>query len=189
MFKSLGNNASVFPMPVLMIATYDENGVVDVMNAAWGMNCDPDKLMLCLTGTHKTAKNLRISKACTVAMADRAHLKEADFFGMASGNKMADKFARSGLTAVKSDKVNAPVIAEFPLVMECELAEIVNTENLHAVVGRIVNVAAEESVLDADGKVDVAKLEAFAFDNFRSGYYAMGEKAGQAWDNGNKYMG
>ena len=77
MFKSLGNNASVFPMPVLMIATYDENGVVDVMNAAWGMNCDPDKLTLCLTGTHKTAKNLRISKACTVALADRAHLKEA----------------------------------------------------------------------------------------------------------------
>ena len=187
--KDLGVLQAVYPMPVLMIATYDEEGKVDVMNAAWGNICAPDKIALFISEPHKTTKNIRALKAFTVSLADKAHLDEADFFGIASGNKMADKFARSGLTAVKSDKVNAPVIAEFPLVMECELAEIVNTENLHAVVGRIVNVAAEESVLDADGKVDVAKLEAFAFDNFRSGYYAMGEKAGQAWDNGNKYMG
>ncbi len=189
MKKDLGVLQAVYPMPVLMIATYDEEGKVDVMNAAWGNICAPDKIALFISEPHKTTKNIRALKAFTVSLADKAHLDEADFFGIASGNKMADKFARSGLTAVKSDKVNAPVIAEFPLVMECELAEIVNTENLHAVVGRIVNVAAEESVLDADGKVDVAKLEAFAFDNFRSGYYAMGEKAGQAWDNGNKYMG
>ena len=189
MKKDLGVLQAVYPMPVLMIATYDEEGKVDVMNAAWGNICAPDKIALFISEPHKTTKNIRALKAFTVSLADKAHLDEADFFGIASGNKMADKFARSGPTAVKSDKVNAPVIAEFPLVMECELAEIVNTENLHAVVGRIVNVAAEESVLDADGKVDVAKLEAFAFDNFRSGYYAMGEKAGQAWDNGNKYMG
>ena len=189
MKKDLGVLQAVYPMPVLMIATYDEEGKVYVMNAAWGNICAPDKIALFISEPHKTTKNIRALKAFTVSLADKAHLDEADFFGIASGNKMADKFARSGLTAVKSDKVNAPVIAEFPLVMECELAEIVNTENLHAVVGRIVNVAAEESVLDADGKVDVAKLEAFAFDNFRSGYYAMGEKAGQAWDNGNKYMG
>ena len=94
----------------------------------------------------------------------------------------------NGFTARKSDKVNAPIIEEFPLVMECELAEIVESEHLHAVVGTIVNVAAEENVLDEEGKVDPAKLDALAFDNFRSGYYALGEKAGQAWNNGKKLM-
>ncbi len=101
---------------------------------------------------------------------------------------MEDKFKRTGYTAIKSEKVNAPIIDEFPLVMECELAEIVETENLHAVVGKIVNVAADEEVLDENGKVDPAKLNAIAFDNFQSGYYQMGEKAGQAWDAGKKLM-
>ena len=184
MFKSLGNNASVFPMPVLMIATYDENGVVDVMNAAWGMNCDPDKLMLCLTGTHKTAKNLRISKACTVAMADRAHLKEADFFGMASGNKMADKFEKSGMEAVKSEKVNAPIIKGFPIVMECELLEEVETEHLHCFVVQVVDTLAEEAVLKEDGKPCIHKADLVLFNQFRASYMAVGEKVGQAWGEG-----
>ena len=107
-------------------------------------------------------------------------MDEADFFGIASGNNMDDKFERTGFTARKSNRVNAPIIEEFPIVMECELAEIVETEHLHAVVGKIVNVAAEESVLDENGKVDPVKLNAIAFDNFQHGYYAIGEKAGQA---------
>ena len=127
-------------------------------------------------------------KAFTVSLADQAHIDEADFFGIATGNTMADKFERTGLTARKSDKVNAPIIEEFPLVMECELAEIVETEYLHAVVGKIVNVAAEEAVLDENGKVNPAKLNAAAFDNFQSGYYRMGDKCGQAWSNGKKLM-
>ncbi len=189
MKKDLGVQQAVYPMPVLMIATYDENGKVDVMNAAWGNICDPDKIALFIGEAHKTTKNIRALKAFTVSLADAAHLDEADFFGIASGNNMEDKFERTGFTARKSERVNAPVIEEFPLVMECELAEIVETENLHAVVGKILNVAAEESVLDENGKVDPAKLNAFAFDNFRSGYYALGEKIGQAWDNGKKLMG
>ena len=188
MKKDLGVQQAVYPMPVLMIATYDENGKVDVMNAAWGNICAPDKIALFISEPHKTTKNIRKVKAFTVSLANRATIDEADFFGIASGNTMDDKFERTGMTARKSDKVNAPIIEEFPLVMECELAEIVESEHLHAVVGTIVNVAAEESVLDADGKVDPAKLDALAFDNFRSGYYAMGEKAGQAWSNGNKLM-
>ena len=189
MKKDLGVLQAVYPMPVLMIATYDENGKVDVMNAAWGNICAPDKIALFIGEAHKTTKNIRALKAFTVSLADRAHLDEADFFGIASGNNMEDKFERTGYTARKSEKVNAPVIEEFPLVMECELAEIVEAENLHAVVGKIVNVAAEESVLDENGKVDPVKLNAIAFDNFQSGYYGMGEKAGQAWSNGKKLMG
>lgn len=128
MRKELKSKAVVYPMPVLMIATYDENGKVDVMNAAWGMICEPDKIFLSLSESHKTVKNLKITKAFTVSLADAEHVKEADFFGIASGNTMEDKFERSGLTASKSEKVNAPVIEEFPVTMECELAETVETD-------------------------------------------------------------
>ena len=187
MKKDLGLLQAVYPMPVLMIGTYDEYGKPNVMNVAWGQIADMDKVILFIGEGKKTWLNIEKSKAFTVALADEAHMDVADFFGIASGNKIDDKFRRTGYHEAPSDKVNAPIIEEFPLVMECELAEIVQTDNLHAVVGNIVNVAAEESVLDENGKVDPAKLNAFAFDNFRSGYYAMGAKAGQAWDNGNKF--
>ena len=188
MKKDIGVKQAVYPMPVLMIATYDENGTVDVMNAAWGNICAPDKIALFIGERHKTTKNIRATKAFTVSLANAAHIDEADYYGIASGNDMDDKFEKSKLIARKSDKVNAPVIEEFPLVMECELLEITETENLHAVVGKIVNVAAEENVLDEGGKVDVTKLDVIAFDNFRSGYYSMGDKVGQAWSNGKKLM-
>jgi len=108
----------------------------------------------------------------------------ADFFGIATGNKMPDKFARTGYTAVKSSHVDAPIIEEFPVVMECELAEVVETDSFYCIVGKIVNTAAEESVLSANGKVDPAKLQAIMFDQFQHGYYAVGEKVGQAWNAG-----
>ena len=111
-------------------------------------------------------------------------MAEADYVGIVSGNKVADKFARSGLTATKSAHVNAPVIDQFPVAMECELAEVAETKTLYAIVGKIVNTVAEERVLDESGKVDPAKIDAIAFDQFRHGYYAMGEKAGQAWNAG-----
>lgn len=188
MKKSLGKNASVFPMPVLMIATYDENGKVDVMNAAWGMNCEMDQLVLCLTGTHKTSKNLRLNKACTVALADQAHLKEADYFGMATGNKTEDKFERTGLHAVKSDIVNAPIIEEFPIVMECELLEEVETDHLHCFVVKVLDTLAEESVLKEDGKPCMHKAGAVLFNQFRASYMGIGEKVGQAWNEGKELL-
>lgn len=188
MKKDLGKIPAVYPMPVLMIATYDENGKVDVMNAAWGMICGMDKIALCISEPHKTTKNIRKLGAFTVALADAAHVKEADYFGIASGNNTDDKFERTGLTAVKSDKVNAPVIDEFPVTMECELAEIVTTDNFHSVIGNIVNVKADEEVLDENGKINPEKLNALIFDQFRSGYYVSGEKAGQAWSSGKELM-
>ncbi len=188
MKKNLGKVPGVFPMPVLMVAAYDETGKVNVMNAAWGMICEMDKIALFIDEDHKTTKNIRAVKAFTVSLADRAHMEVADFFGIASGNTMEDKFERTGYHARKSEFVNAPVIEEFPLVMECELAEIVESENLHAVVGRIVNTAAEESVLTGTGKVDPAKLNALIFDQFQAGYYVSGEKVGQAWTAGKPLM-
>ncbi|MGX8699465.1 MAG: flavin reductase family protein, partial [bacterium] len=185
---SIGVLPAVFPMPVLMIGTYDEEGKVDVMNAAWGCICDPDKILLCLTETHKTVQNLRKTRAFTVAPATRATAKESDFFGTASANNMPDKFARSGFTAEKAEKVNAPVIQEYPLCVECELLEEVKTESLHAIVGKIVNVTCEEACLNEKGKVDVTKLDAIAFDQFGANYFTFGEKLGGAWQIGREFM-
>lgn len=171
-------------MPVLMVAAYDENCKVNVMNAAWGMICNSDRIALFIDEDHKTTQNLLKSKAFTVSIADRAHMDAADFFGIASGNKMTDKFERTGYHAVKSEFVNAPVIEEFPVVMECELAQVSSTESFYAIVGKIVNTAADENVLSENGKVDPMKLNALIFDQFQHGYYITGEKVGQAWNAG-----
>ena len=184
MKKDLGVAAAVYPMPVLMVAAYDENEKVNVMNVAWGQIADDDKIILFIGEGKKTWLNILSSKAFTVALADKDHMDAADFFGIASGNRIDDKFERTGYHAVRSDKVNAPIIEEFPVVMECELLEHLKDEYVSAIVGKIVNVKAEEKVLDEKGKVDVTKTNALIFDQFRSGYYVTGEKAGQAWNAG-----
>lgn len=184
MKKDLGVVQAVYPMPVLMVAAYDENEKVNVMNVAWGQICGEDEIILFIGEGKKTWLNIKATKAFTVALADEAHMDAADFFGIASGNKISDKFERTGYTAVKSDKVHAPVIEEFPVVMECELLDILDTEYVSGIVGRIVNVKAEEAVLSANGKVDPAKLHALIFDQFQHGYYVTGEKVGQAWNAG-----
>lgn len=184
MKKNLGVVQAVYPMPVLMVAAYDEGGRVNVMNAAWGMICNGDRIALFIDEEHKTTQNILKVKAFTVSVADKEHMEAADFFGIASGNTMEDKFEKSGCHAVKSAFVNAPVIEEFPVVMECELAEVAETESFYCVVGKIVNTAAEERVLSCDGSVDPSRLNALIFDQFQHGYYVSGEKAGKAWDAG-----
>ena len=184
MKKDLGVVPAVYPMPVLMVAAYDEHGRVNVMNAAWGMICDMDKIALFISEGHKTTQNILKSKAFTVSIADRDHMDVADYFGIATGNKTPDKFERTGYHAVRSNRVNAPVIDEFPVAMECELAEVVETETMDCIVGKIVNVAAEESVLSENGKVNPAKLNALIFDQFQNGYYVTGEQVGRAWNAG-----
>lgn len=154
MKKNIGVVPAVYPMPVLMVAAYDANEKVNVMNVAWGQICDMDKIILFIGEGKKTWLNIQQSKAFTVALADEAHVDVADFFGIASGNKINDKFERTGYHAVKSDKVNAPIIEEFPVVMECELLEFLETEYVSGIVGKIVNVKAEEAVLSENGKVD-----------------------------------
>ena len=184
MKKNLGVVPAVYPMPVLMVAAYDENDKVNVMNVAWGQICDEDKIILFIGEGKRTWLNIRASKAFTVALADEAHMDVADFFGIASGNKIDDKFERTGYHAVPSDRVHAPIIEEFPVVMECELLEFLKTDYVSGIVGRIVNVRAEEAVLSDKDKVDPAKLRALMFDQFQSGYYVTGEKVGKAWNAG-----
>ena len=184
MKKDLGIVDAIYPMPVLMVAAYDENGKVNVMNAAWGQIADDDKVIIFIGEGKKTWLNILASKAFTVALADEKHMDVADFFGIASGNKIDDKFERTGYHAVRSDKVNAPIIEEFPVVMECELLEHLKDEYVSAIVGRIVNVKADEEVLDEKGRVDGTKTRALIFDQFRSGYYVTGEKVGQTWNAG-----
>ena len=184
MKKELGVHPYLFPMPVLMISTYNDDGTVDVMNMAWGGICGENMVSLNIGEDRKTAKNIKKRGAFTLSIADVPHLEAADFFGIASGNEMADKFERSGLTAVKSEKVDAPIVQEFPLTLECKVAEDKMEVYGHHVLGEIVGVLAEESVLDEAGKVDPTKLNAFVFDQFQNGYYAIGEKVGQAWHSG-----
>jgi flavin reductase (DIM6/NTAB) family NADH-FMN oxidoreductase RutF len=188
MKKNLGAIPAVYPMPVLMVAAYDENEKVNVMNVAWGQICDNDKIILFIGEGKKTWLNIKASKAFTVAIADETHMDVADFFGIASGNKMDDKFERTGYHAVKSDKVHAPIIEEFPVAMECELLDILDTEHVSGIVGKIVNVKAEEAVLSENGKVDPMKLHALMFDQFQNGYYTTGEKVGMAWNAGAELM-
>lgn len=188
MFKDLGSLPAVFPMPVLMVGTYGEDGTVDVMNVAWGGICGMDKIALNLAPDRKTLKNIQARKAFTVALADEAHIKEADFFGTASGNTMPDKFQRSGLHEAKSEHVDAPVIQEFPLTMECKLEEVRECFGEMRVVGTIVNVRADEKVLDEKGKVDAGKLNAVMFDQYRMTYYSVGKEIAKAWRVGAELM-
>ena len=188
MKKNLGAIPAVYPMPVLMVAAYNEDGTPNVMNAAWGMICGMDKIALFIDEDHKTTQDILQKKAFTVSIADKAHMDVADFFGIATGNKMSDKFAKTGYHATKSERVDAPIVEEFPLTMECELAEVVDTENMYCIVGKIVNTMVDEETLDEKGKVDPSKLDALIFDQFRSGYYVSGEQVGKAWNAGAKLM-
>ncbi len=185
---SFGVKPYLFPMPVLMIATYCEDGRVDVMNMAWGGICDNNKVALNITESHMTAKNIKERGAFTISIADVDHLAESDFFGTASANRMPDKFERTGMHALKSSYVDAPVIEEYPVTLECQVASIQKDEEGFRVVGEIVNVLVDDKVLDANGKVDPTKINAFAFDQFQNGYYKIGEKVGDAWKSGAKFM-
>ena len=188
MSKNFGVKPYLFPMPTYMIGTYNEDNTVDVMMMAWGGICAEDMVALNLDAGHKTVANLETRKAFTLAVPGTDTLRESDFLGIASSNQTADKFARTGLHAVKSERVDAPVITEYPLTLECEVVEMQSQPYGLRVLGRIVNVLADETVLDDAGKIDAAKLRAFAFDQMRNGYYAIGEKVGQAWHSGADLM-
>ena len=179
MRKNIKTTEAIFPMPILMIATYNEDGSVDVMNAAWGTMLERDHVILNLTETHKTVKNIKERKAFTVSIADAKHVIEADYLGIVSGNNTPNKFEKSGLTATKSEHVDAPIINEFPLCLECEFIEY----NDCGVLGKVVNTTADESVMNGDN-VDMTKVSAIAFDPYTHGYYKVEERVGNAFKDG-----
>lgn len=185
MRKKLDITEGIFPMPVLMVATYNEDGSVNVMNAAWGTMQARDTVALNLTETHKTVKNIKATGAFTVSIADAAHVIEADYFGIVSGNTLPNKFENSGLTASKAEMVNAPVINEFPLCLECEFIEYQSGKYGCGVIGKVVNVTADESVM-VDQKIDMSLVNAIAFDPYTHGYYKVTDRVGEAFKDGSQ---
>lgn len=183
MRKNFGVKPWFYPLPVLIVATYDENGVPDAMNAAWGGLYDADMVVLCLSENHKTTANIRLNNAFTVSFATADTVVPCDYVGMVSANDVADKFARAGFTSVKSEFVNAPLINELPLALECELAGFTENGN---VIGKIKNISADEKVLGDNGKIDVDKLRPVSYDPVANAYRVLGEFAGQAFGAGNK---
>ncbi len=181
MRKNFGVKSWFYPLPVLIVGTYDENGAPDAMNAAWGGLYDADKVELCLSAGHKTTKNIKAKGAFTVSFADAAHVTACDYVGMVSANDTPDKMKKAGFTTEKSAFVDAPVIKELPLTLECELVKVNEDGN---VIGKIVNISADESILDGSGAIDVAKLRPIAYEPVSSGYYVLGERVGNAFKDG-----
>ena len=183
MKRQIKTTEAIFPMPVLLISTFNEDGTVDVMNAAWGTMLERDQVALNLTETHKTVKNIKARKGFVVHIADAKHVVEADYFGVVSGNNEPGKFAKSGMTFTKSDLVDAPVINEFPIAMECEFIEYQNDATGIGVIGKVLRTSAED-YLFKDDKIDIDSLEAIAFDPYTHGYYKVGGRVGEAFKDG-----
>lgn len=182
MRKNFGVKPWVYPQPVLIIGTYDAEGKPDAMNAAWGGQYEANQVMLCL-GRHKTTDNIRLKGAFTVSFATASQVVASDYVGIVSASDTPDKMEKSGFTTTKSEFVDAPLINELPLALECKFVKF-NEDGI--VIGEIVNVSADESILDAEGKIDAGKLDAIIFDPANAAYLRLGEKVGNAFADGNK---
>lgn len=185
MKKQIKTTEAIFPMPVLLIATFNEDGTVNVMNAAWGTMVSRDIVALNLTETHTTVQNIKARKGFVVHIADAKHVTEADWFGVVHGSKEPDKFAKSGMSYEKSVLVDAPVINELPVAMECEFMEYQDGDTGLGVIGKVLRTSVDEANIK-DGKVDVDSLEAIAFDPYTHGYYKVGGRVGNAFKDGLK---
>lgn len=183
MRKNFGAKSWIYPMPVLMVGTYDEKGIPNVMNAAWGGMYDTDQIMVCLSHDHKTTNNIKQNGAFTVSFATAATVVPCDYVGIVSANSVPDKFDRAGFHAEKSDFVNAPIIKELPMTLECKLVKF-NEDGI--CIGDIVNVSVDESVLDERGQVDAKRLDPIIYDGVTHAYWRFGEKVGQAFSDGKK---
>lgn len=182
MRKNFGAKPYTYPQPVLIIASYDENGTPDAMNAAWGGISDDTQISMCLSAGHKTVKNILKRKAFTVSMADAANVAACDYVGIVSANDVPDKLEKAGFHTTRSEFVDAPLIDELPMTLECRLVSY--DEESCRMVGEIVNVSAEESVLDENGKIDPGKLQPITFDPVNNAYLKLGEKVGNAFRDG-----
>lgn len=183
MRKNFGSKSWLYPMPVLIIAAYDEAGVPNAMNAAWGGMFTDEHIGICISQGHKTTKNILATRAFTVSMATAEQVVACDYVGIVSGNREHDKVAKAGFTTERSEVVNAPIIKELPMTLECEMVSY-DEESCH-LVGRIVNMSADESIL-TDGKIDYAKLRPITYDPVNHHYVELGAKAGNAFSDGKK---
>ena len=181
MRRNFGIKNWLYPMPVFIVGTYDENGTPNAMNAAWGGIYDTNLVMVCLADEHKTTKNIIETRAFTVSFATTKTAVAADYVGIVSANDVPDKFERAGFTATKSEFVNAPIIDQLPMTVECRLHKF--TED-GICIGQIVNVSADESILDEEGRIDAKKLDPIIYDSVSHFYWSLGEKVGKAFSDG-----
>lgn len=180
MRKNFGAKPYLYPQPVMIIATYDENGKANAMNAAWGGIVGSNEIMIDL-GSHKTTENMLKTKALTVSVADVKNVVACDYVGVVSGNNEPDKMKKAGFTTTKSEFINAPVINELPLALECVLTKVIDESKY---LGEIKNVSIDESVLDDNGELDLSKFIPITYDPVFHGYYRLGEKVGNAFSDG-----
>ena len=183
MRKNFGPKSWLYPMPVLIVATYDENGNPNAMNAAWGGIYDTNQVMVCLAHDHKTTENIKKNKAFTVSFGTVNTVVSCDYVGIVSANDVPDKFERAGFHAIKSERVNAPIIKELPMAVECKLIKF-NEDGI--CIGEIVGVSADESILDEKDRVDAKKLDPIIYDSAIHAYWSYGEKVGNAFSDGKK---
>lgn len=187
--KNFGAKPMMFPMPVLILATYDKEGKANAMNAAWGGIIEADQICISLS-KHATTENIDLNKAFTVSFADAEHVVACDYVGIVSAGKEKNKMEKAGFTVSKSEFVNAPVINELPVCMECELLRVDGdaSKDEYHYIGKIINVRADESVLDEKGNIDLTKFHPIAYDSSNHGYYELGKKVGNAFSDGKKLM-
>ena len=178
---------------MLIIASYGEDSAPNAMNAAWGGVADSSRIAMYLSGGHKTVKNILKRGAFTVSMGDAEHAAACDYVGIESGNSVPDKVARAGFRVTKSEHVDAPMIDELPLALECKLVSY--DEETELLLGEVVKVAVyvvlgnrvDERALDENGKLAVEKLHVITFDYANHGYYVLGEKVASAFEDGKKF--
>lgn len=180
MRRNFGVKPWLYPQPVLIIGTYDADGSPDAMNAAWGGQYSPNQIMLCLS-EHKTTENIRLKGAFTVSIATAHQVAASDYVGIVSAKDAPDKMEKSGFTTARSEFVDAPIINELPLTLECRLVKF-NEDG--KVIGEIVNVSVDERILAGEDKIDAAKLDAIIFDPANAAYLRLGEKVGNAFSDG-----
>ena len=184
MRKNFGAKPKTHPQPELIIANYGERGAPDVLRVAWGGISDDTQISICVSADHKTTENILARKAFTVSMAESSYVKECDYVGIVSGNDGPDKFEKVGFHAEKSEFVDAPIIKELRMALECRLVSY-DPESCR-LVGEIINVSADESVLDKDGKIDPDRLQPITFDPVHHEYRILGERVGRAFRDGLK---
>ena len=177
---NFGVKPFMYPMPVLIVGTYDENGVPNAMNAAWGIITDMNEISISMS-EHKTTENFAKTGAFTVSIATEDTFVPCDYVGIESASKVPDKFAKAGFHVMKSEYVNAPLINELPMALECKVKSFEDG----ILVGEIVNVNADESIL-TNGQIDPKKLKPITYDPVNHAYIGLGEKVGNAFKDGLK---
>lgn len=174
---------AIFPQPVILIATYNDDGSVDVMNAAWGCAYDTNQVELNISDEHRTTENIKKRKSLTISLANLENMVPADYVGLVSAKDVKDKFERTKWKSHKSELVDAPILDDLPYSIECTLDHF---KKDYGIIANVKQVLVDEKYLDESGKIDLEKMQIICYDPFNHGYYVVGKKVGQAFFEGRK---